>query len=85
MNDHLCSICFYKIKKSQMKTLHCAYNHSYHQKCIWRWLVKSNTCPLCRERVSSLPGYDCEYNEYIHYINALSPSSSKGKKIKQNG
>ena len=80
-----CSICFYKIKKSQMKTLTCKYNHSFHQKCIWQWLVKTNTCPLCREKVDVLPGYNCEYNEYYHYINALSPSPTKGKKVKQNG
>ena len=83
MNNQ-CSICFYKIRETQMKVLNCTYNHSFHQKCIWKWLTKTNTCPLCREKVSSLPSYNCEYNEYIHYINALSPSTTKGKKVKQD-
>lgn len=78
MNEQ-CSICFFKIKQSQMKVLTCKYNHSFHQKCIWKWLTKTNTCPLCREKVNNLPSYNCEYNEYIHYINAL---TSKGQKIK---
>ena len=76
MNEQ-CSICFFKIKKSQNKKLDCSYNHSFHQKCIWKWIVKSNTCPLCREKVSKFPSYNCEYNEYIHYINALSTSNCK--------
>lgn len=71
-----CSICFFKIlKPSQTKTLDCTFHHSFHQKCIWKWLVKSNTCPLCRESVSKYPRYGCEYNEYVHYVNALTNSS----------
>ena len=67
-----CSICYYNIKKnSQKKTLSCTGNHSFHQKCIWKWIVHNNSCPLCRETVSKYPSYQCEYNEYLHYVNAL--------------
>lgn len=64
-----CSICYYTIKQSQMKTLIC--NHSFHMKCIWNWLVLSNICPLCRIEVSKYPEYGCQENEYIYYVNAL--------------
>lgn len=71
-----CPICYFKIKKSsQMKVLGCQGNHAFHQKCIWKWLVKSNTCPLCRDTVSMYPSFQCEFNEYHHYINALSTKS----------
>lgn len=72
METNKCCICFYKIKKTQKKTLTCRFNHEFHQKCIWKWLVKHDTCPLCRENVSVYPSTNCEYNEYYHYIMALS-------------
>lgn len=67
-----CSICFSSIKESQKKTLRCSGCHSFHQKCIWPWIIKYNTCPLCRDVVSDLPEYKCPFNEYIHFINACS-------------
>lgn len=73
-----CSICYYKIKNSnQKKVLSCKACHAFHQKCIWKWLVNNNTCPLCRETVSVYPSYQCNYNEYQHYINALTKSITK--------
>ena len=70
-NKPQCYICFYKIKDNQKKTLTCSFGHVFHMKCIWKWLVISNNCPLCRETVKSYPDYQCPYNEYIHYVNAL--------------
>lgn len=67
-----CPICFFSIKDSQCKTLLCSGKHKFHQKCIWPWIIKKNTCPLCRDEVSSLPSYKCPFNEYIHFINACS-------------
>lgn len=68
-NKSCCSICLTNIRKnSQRKTLTC--NHSFHMKCIWKWLVKTSTCPLCRESANITPEYDCPYNEYIHFVNA---------------
>lgn len=70
---YVCSICFFKIKKrSQIKMLECAANHRFHQKCIWKWIVKNNSCPMCRQIVSKYPAFNCEYNEYHHYIHAMS-------------
>lgn len=70
-----CSVCFYKIKsESQTKVLDCSAQHRFHQKCIWKWIVRNNTCPLCRETVSKYPPLGSAYNEYQHFIHALSPS-----------
>jgi hypothetical protein len=69
-----CSVCFTNVqKKSQLKTLEC--NHKFHMKCIWKWLIKQPTCPVCRREVSSLPSYNCPYNEYIHFVNAYKSRS----------
>ncbi len=77
MNDFTqCSICYFKIKKlSQKKVLDCQGNHTFHQKCIWKWLANNNTCPLCRDVVSKYPSFQCEFNEHYHFINALSTKS----------
>ncbi len=40
-----CSICLENITKGKKK-IEC--NHEFHLKCIDEWLIKSNTCPLCR-------------------------------------
>lgn len=72
-----CAICFGTIKKpkTQSKTLTCAAQHMFHQRCIWNWLVRHSgpkaTCPLCREPVDKYPASQCLHNEYVHYINAL--------------
>ena len=66
-----CAICHYRVKKrSQGKVLNCTANHEFHQKCIWKWIFRSNTCPLCRETVSKYPSPGCEFNEYIHFLNS---------------
>jgi hypothetical protein len=71
--EQVCSICFFKIKKpSQKKMLDCDGNHCFHQKCIWKWIVQKNTCPMCRQNVCKYPSFGCDYNEHFHYINALS-------------
>jgi hypothetical protein len=42
-----CTICFRLLYDVMM--LPCC--HSFHLKCIGKWLDKNNTCPLCREVV----------------------------------
>lgn len=71
MEKVFCPICFHSIKDSQMKRLRCCGEHAFHMKCAWRWLVKNNSCPLCREEVSSHPEPGCPFNEYEHYVNAF--------------
>jgi hypothetical protein len=42
-----CSICLEPIKKKGV-TLKCNVSHTFHKKCILKWLKTNNTCPLCR-------------------------------------
>ena len=42
-----CPICLDEFKESEYyRNLNC--NHSFHKKCIDRWLKKENNCPMCR-------------------------------------
>lgn len=48
--DDDCSICRETFQASDDKTfLTCS--HVYHTHCINEWLVRRNTCPICRERI----------------------------------
>ncbi len=49
--DHDCSICFEDCKKKGCE-LECG--HRFHTKCIFQWLSKNDTCPLCRGEVKEL-------------------------------
>ena len=42
----MCSICLNENKKYRNLTCSCA--HTFHKKCINRWLNNNNTCPLCK-------------------------------------
>lgn len=45
-----CSICHNELQENCIvRRLGC--NHSFHSGCIDRWLISSNTCPICRVRV----------------------------------
>jgi hypothetical protein len=76
-----CYICFHTIKESQRKELVCVCKSSYHMKCIWKWLVINNICPICKQVVSMYPESCAKENEYIYYYNAL--SSHYANKYKQ--
>lgn len=42
-----CAICYDEMDSSQaVQRLGCG--HIFHQNCISNWMIKSNTCPLCR-------------------------------------
>ena len=42
----MCSICLNENKK--YRNLTCSCGHTFHKKCINRWLKDNNTCPLCK-------------------------------------
>jgi hypothetical protein len=52
-----CSICYDELKNKL--SLQCG--HSFCKECIYRWIVKSGTCPMCRRFV--------EYRERLDSIN----------------
>lgn len=52
--DESCSICFEKLSESSSESHHKSIIqmpkclHSFHQNCIFEWLARHNSCPLCR-------------------------------------
>ncbi len=49
-----CAICLENIDSTRTTTttkLQC--NHVFHKTCIDRWLLRKNTCPVCRARINN--------------------------------
>lgn len=45
-----CSICLSRLgQNDETSVLKCG--HQYHATCIYRWLDRANTCPMCRTSV----------------------------------
>lgn len=52
-----CSVCTEGfVFGTEAKRLPC--NHIYHDDCIVMWLLRSNSCPLCRSRMALIPAVD---------------------------
>ena len=60
--DETCAICLDNCGKCRT-TLECG--HTFHTKCVLKWLIRMNSCPCCRAKVcdfatdnnfASLPG-----------------------------
>ncbi|XP_065624673.1 uncharacterized protein LOC136065437 [Quercus suber] len=46
----VCAVCLDEFcVESEARKMPCS--HTYHQNCIFKWLGKSNMCPMCRYRV----------------------------------
>ena len=43
-----CIICTEQFEYKQYKRVLKCCNHTYHKKCIDKWLKKNSTCPYCR-------------------------------------
>ena len=51
LKEEKCPICLQKYKGADMiKEFPC--KHIFHKKCIFKWLNKSNVCPLCKYDIS---------------------------------
>lgn len=52
--ERICCICLDSIynKFSFQKNRTLACSHTFHNKCIAKWMVHKNTCPICREDIS---------------------------------
>jgi hypothetical protein len=61
--DSDCAICLSKLYDPCY--LNC--NHSFHTKCVNKWLAYSNTCPVCRQPVYPETSFllDPEFGESI--------------------
>ena len=55
-NDTECSICFSVNTEIPWRLLPCG--HCYHAECVDPWLLRSNTCPVCRSNVARWQGVD---------------------------
>ena len=52
-----CPICYNSIQKK--KTLVCG--HKYCEQCIEKWELISNTCPVCRDKISNKVCQMCKF------------------------
>ncbi|KAK7044796.1 RING-type domain-containing protein [Favolaschia claudopus] len=43
-----CGICMTQFKKAERARLSERCKHAFHDRCLGRWVVRSQTCPLCR-------------------------------------
>jgi hypothetical protein len=46
-----CSICLSECSTTNCYVTSC--KHTFHKKCIDRWLVNHNSCPLCRNKIGT--------------------------------
>jgi hypothetical protein len=53
VNFQECVICLEYMKNQEILTMiHCS--HMYHTKCLERWILINNTCPLCDIKVNKI-------------------------------
>ena len=52
----ICSICISNLGRRKYIT---KCNHSFHTKCLMKWILTKDTCPMCREILR-----DIELEEY---------------------
>ena len=75
MSDE-CSICLECISVSTTGRVEMSCSHTFHLKCIGKWLNKNSSCPLCRTKPSEMetleeatPAYGIHsrinFNEYM--------------------
>ena len=51
INEDKCAICLQKFKGADIiKEFPC--HHIFHKNCIFKWLKKSNVCPLCKHDIT---------------------------------
>jgi hypothetical protein len=77
-----CCICYSNYKKDKAGMLNC--KHTFHTKCIKKWLETSVTCPLCRDNVFSCE--DCDGSGIINYIfhGVVIPYDERGDNLYRN-
>ncbi|XP_010533312.1 PREDICTED: E3 ubiquitin-protein ligase ATL41-like [Tarenaya hassleriana] len=55
LESETCSICLQDFLGSSGKNLtHMPCSHVFHSDCVFEWLRKQNSCPLCRREISDV-------------------------------
>jgi hypothetical protein len=47
-----CSICFESCNDNQQACCQLECKHKFHTSCIFKWMSKNNSCPLCRKKAN---------------------------------
>ncbi|KAF5195219.1 hypothetical protein FRX31_015194 [Thalictrum thalictroides] len=50
-SEDVCAICIEDMEGDEVRTIGC--NHTFHNKCISKWVEEKATCPSCRFNMSS--------------------------------
>lgn len=50
-----CVICFEELSKPMVSIMKTPCGHTYHTKCLDKWLVAHKTCPICRFKIDYEP------------------------------
>ncbi|KAF9235535.1 hypothetical protein BU15DRAFT_51301, partial [Melanogaster broomeanus] len=53
VNVGKCTICMTQFRDGDRSILGANCNHAFHENCLQSWLARSQTCPLCRERLDA--------------------------------
>ena len=70
----MCSICLNENKK--YRNLTCSCGHTFHKKCIKRWLKNNNTCPLCKRVIKEEVVNDYGFAAYAEQLHAAYADSA---------
>lgn len=53
LTDNVCSICMNEIKQNEfIRELIC--KHTFHKKCVDKWIYNTPNCPYCRSNIYEL-------------------------------
>ena len=52
--DENCVICMdvLQYENERVNTLICVHQNQFHTQCIDKWLIKNDSCPICRKKTS---------------------------------
>ena len=56
-----CCICL-KNDDRDIVELNCS--HIYHRECIEKWILESNTCPLCKSSITSITNINNDFYDF---------------------
>ena len=56
--DITCNVCIEKLNLKQYKRTLCC-GHTFHKKCVDKWIKKNPSCPLCRRNAFAIFNEGC--------------------------